>query len=48
MFVMTDVVGSTALWEAHGDAMGAALAEHDRVVHGAMAVNGGMVFKHTG
>ena len=35
VFVMTDVVGSTALWEPHGDAMRAALEAHDGLVHGA-------------
>ena len=48
VFVMTDVVGSTALWETHGDSMGAALEVHDGLVHGAMQSAGGRVFKHTG
>lgn len=48
MFVMTDVVGSTALWEAHGDSMRAALEVHDGLVHGAIQSAGGRVFKHTG
>ena len=48
MFVMTDVVGSTALWETHGDSMRAALEVHDDLVHGAMESAGGRVFKHTG
>ena len=37
VFVMTDVVGSTALWEDHVVAMGAALEQHDRVVGDALA-----------
>jgi predicted ATPase len=45
---MTDVVGSTALWEAHGDSMRAALEVHDGLVHGEMQSAGGRVFKHTG
>ena len=45
---MTDVVGSTALWESHGGAMREALEVHDGLVHGAMASAGGRVFKHTG
>lgn len=45
---MTDVVGSTALWEDHGAAMGAALEQHDRVVGEALTAGGGRVFKHTG
>ena len=48
VFLMTDVVGSTALWEAHEQAMPAVLARHDEIVHGAVAAVGGRVFKHTG
>ena len=48
VFVMTDVVGSTALWEAHRDSMRAALEVHDGLVHSAMHAAGGRVFKHTG
>jgi predicted ATPase len=48
VFVMSDVVGSTALWEAHGDAMRTALETHDRLLHGAIESAGGNVFKHTG
>jgi predicted ATPase/class 3 adenylate cyclase len=48
VFVMSDVVGSTALWETHGDAMRAALEIHDRLLHGAIESAGGDVFKHTG
>jgi predicted ATPase/class 3 adenylate cyclase/tetratricopeptide (TPR) repeat protein len=48
VFVMTDVVGSTALWEAHGDSMRDALEVHDGLVHGVMESAGGRVFKHTG
>jgi predicted ATPase len=45
---MSDVVGSTALWETHGDAMRTALEIHDRLLHGAIESAGGNVFKHTG
>jgi predicted ATPase len=45
---MTDVVGSTALWESHEPVMPATLARHDEIVHGAVAAAGGRVFKHTG
>jgi class 3 adenylate cyclase len=48
LFVMTDVVGSTALWEAHGESMRSALEVHDGLVHGAIKSAGGRVFKHTG
>lgn len=46
--MMTDVVGSTGLWEAHEPTMPAVLARHDDIVHGAVAAAGGRVFKHTG
>jgi class 3 adenylate cyclase len=48
VFVMSDVVGSTALWDVHGDAMREALEMHDGLVHGAVESAGGRVFKHTG
>jgi predicted ATPase/class 3 adenylate cyclase len=48
VFVMSDVVGSTALWETHGEAMRTALETHDRLLHGAIESAGGNVFKHTG
>jgi len=45
---MSDVVGSTALWETYGEDMRAALHLHDQLVHEAMEARGGRVFKHTG
>jgi class 3 adenylate cyclase len=48
VFVMTDVVGSTALWESYGEEMRRALEQHDVLVHSAMERAGGRVFKHTG
>ena len=48
VFLMTDVVGSTALWESHQQMMPAVLARHDEIVHGAVSGVGGRVFKHTG
>ena len=48
VFLMTDVVGSTALWESHEAAMPTTLARHDEIVHGAVVAAGGRVFKHTG
>jgi len=45
---MSDVVGSTALWETHGEEMRSALEIHDGLVHGAVKSAGGRVFKHTG
>ncbi len=48
VFLMTDVVGSTGLWEKHESAMPKVLARHDDIVHGAVAAAGGRMFKHTG
>ena len=47
-FVLTDVEGSTRLWEAHGQAMGSALATHDRLVSRAVADHGGRLVKAKG
>ncbi len=47
-FLFTDVEGSARLWERHGAAMGAALAQHDRLVRAAIERHGGTVFKGTG
>lgn len=43
-FLFTDIVGSTGLWERHGDMMGAAVAEHDAVLRSAVADNHGYIF----
>jgi predicted ATPase/class 3 adenylate cyclase len=45
---MTDIEGSTRLWEDHGDAMGAALAIHDRILREAVESAGGRIVKTTG
>jgi class 3 adenylate cyclase len=42
-FVLTDVVGSTELWDAEPDAMSIALARHDQIVAEAVAAAGGVV-----
>ncbi len=47
-FLFTDIEGSTALWEAHGEDMRSALARHDSLMRAAVAERGGVVFKHTG
>jgi len=47
-FLFTDLEGSTRLWEAHPEAMRAALAEHDEILTKAIAGRDGKVFKHTG
>lgn len=45
---MTDIEGSTRLWEEHGDVMGAALAIHDRILRDAVETAGGKIVKTTG
>ncbi|HEY3184052.1 MAG TPA: protein kinase, partial [Gaiellaceae bacterium] len=47
-FLLTDVEDSTVLWELHTDAMRAAMAEHDRIVLGAVKATGGEVVKRVG
>ena len=47
-FLFTDVEGSTRLWEDHAEEMRTALAEHDRLVRGAIEDRGGTVVKTTG
>ena len=47
-FVLTDVEGSTRLWEAHRQAMGEALARHDRLVSQLVADHGGRLVKAKG
>ncbi len=47
-FLLTDIAGSTRLWEEHGDAMGAALAIHDDLLRTAITTNGGVVVKTMG
>ncbi len=47
-FLFTDIEGSTRRWEADPVAMRAALAEHDRVLRGAIEGRDGWCFKHTG
>ena len=47
-FLFTDIEGSTRLWEEHPEAMRAALALHDALVHGAIEAQSGRVVKSTG
>ena len=47
-FLLTDIEGSTRLWEEHGEAMGAALAVHDRILRGTIESNRGAVVKTMG
>ncbi len=47
-FVLTDIAGSTALWEHYPQAMPAALARHTAILREAIATHGGVVFKTVG
>jgi predicted ATPase/class 3 adenylate cyclase len=47
-FLMTDIEGSTQLWEQHSQTMRTALAHHDTLLHEAIAAAGGVVVKSTG
>lgn len=48
VFLFTDLESSTRMWEAYPDRMGAALAEHDRILRAAIAERGGELVKSTG
>ena len=47
-FLLTDVEGSTRLWEAHPAAMAAALARHDALVEAAIEGHDGVVVRPRG
>jgi class 3 adenylate cyclase len=47
-FLFTDIEGSTALWERMPEAMKHALAQHDQLLHLAIAKHNGFVFKQIG
>lgn len=47
-FLITDIEGSTRLWEEHAGAMGPALAVHDHLLRLAVETSGGTVVKTTG
>jgi predicted ATPase/class 3 adenylate cyclase len=47
-FLFSDIEGSTQRWEAHADAMKAAVARHEQLMNGAIASRGGYVFKLVG
>lgn len=46
--LMTDVEGSTALWEADRDLMGAAIARHDAIAEAVVASHAGRILKDRG
>src|SRR5262249_55200998 len=47
-FLLTDIEGSTQLWEAQPAAMAAALRRHDEIVGAAVANAGGVLLKARG
>lgn len=47
-FCLTDIVGSTALWEQHPDAMAAALVRHDELIAQAVEAHGGRFLRSMG
>jgi len=47
-FLFTDIEGSTQLWEKYPEAMRAALARHDYLLHSAIETNYGNVIETTG
>lgn len=47
-FLLTDIEGSTRLWENHPEEMRQALHIHDGIITDAVTSHGGNVFKHTG
>lgn len=47
-FLVTDIEGSTRLWDRHPQAMAGALAIHDRILRETIEGAGGRVFKYTG
>ena len=47
-FLLTDIEGSTAAWEAQADAMAVALARHDEIVEQVVTARGGRLVKTRG
>ena len=47
-FLLTDIEGSTSLWEAHSAAMSAALARHEALIAEVVASHGGRLIKSRG
>lgn len=47
-FLLTDIEGSTAAWEADADAMAAALARHDELIEQVVTSRGGRLIKTRG
>jgi len=47
-FLFSDIEGSTRLWQVDEEAMRAAVALHDELLHGVVAEQGGVVFSTMG
>jgi class 3 adenylate cyclase len=47
-FLLTDIEGSTELWELHRAVMGAALARHEALIEAAVTAHGGRLIKSQG
>src|SRR4051812_16480706 len=47
-FLLTDIEGSTALWESAPDSMQVALARHDALIAAGVEQHGGIVVKSRG
>jgi len=47
-FLFTDIEGSTVRWERHPDAMRAALARHDALLHAGITAHGGVAVTERG
>ena len=48
IFLFTDIVGSTGMWDRDADAMDRAMTAHDEILHNSVTAHRGVVFKHTG
>ncbi len=47
-FLLTDLEGSTRLWEQDPDAMKSAMVRHDEILEKAISANGGFIFSRMG
>ena len=47
-FLLTDIVGSTSMWEQHPKTMADTVARHDELMHAAVTAHGGTVLKARG
>src|SRR5215467_6313067 len=47
-FLLTDVEGSTRLWQQYRESMGLALARHDELIEGLVAQHGGTLVRPRG